>query len=129
MLVARRREISLIRLVPTTLVAFLGWALLSAFWSTDADADRSGAGSRAAALALIAVTIGHVRDTLQTVRALGDVLRVLLTLSLGLEILSGILLDTPLALPRNPGEHRPAGAHPGRLRHEEPARASPRSSR
>ena len=35
MLVARRRGISLIRLVPTTLLAFLGWALVSAFWTTD----------------------------------------------------------------------------------------------
>ena len=95
MLVARRREISLIRLVPTTLLAFLGWALVSTFWTTDVT-HTLWSWVAAAALALIAVTIGHVRDTLQTVRSLGDVLRVLLTLSLGLEILSGILLDTPL---------------------------------
>src|SRR5690606_5199891 len=36
------------------------------------------------------------RDTLQTVRALGDTLRWLLTISLGLELLSGVLLDMPL---------------------------------
>src|SRR5690606_2985624 len=45
---------------------------------------------------VIAVTIGHVRDTLQTVRALGDTLRWLLTISLALELLSGVLLDMPL---------------------------------
>jgi hypothetical protein len=94
MLVARRREISLVRLVPTTVVLFVAWALASVFWSQD------GTGSlwswlSTAALAFLAVTIGHVRDTLQTARALGDVLRVLLTISLGIEILAGILLDMP----------------------------------
>lgn len=95
MLVARRREISLLRLVPTTLVLFAGWALASVFWSTDAT--RSvWAWLSLAGIALLAITIGHVRDTLQTVRALGDVMRVMLSISLALEVLSGILLDTPL---------------------------------
>src|SRR5690606_36524936 len=47
------------------------------------------------AYGFLAVVIAHVRDTLQTVRALGDVLRALLAISLGIEILSGILLDMP----------------------------------
>lgn len=95
MLVARRREISFLRLVPTTLIAFVGWAVLSIFWSTDQSRSLSGVVSLTA-IALLAVTIGHVRDTLQTVRALADVMRVLLSASLALEVLSGILLDTPL---------------------------------
>ncbi|WP_345801901.1 O-antigen ligase family protein [Microbacterium sp. AZCO] len=95
MLVARRREISLVRLVPTTLVLFIGWTFASIFWSTDATRSFWGWVSLAG-VALLAVTIGHVRDTLQTVRALGDVMRVLLSISLGLEVLSGILLDMPL---------------------------------
>ena len=37
-----------------------------------------------------------VRDTIQIVRATGDVLRVLLGLSLALEVLSGVLLDLPM---------------------------------
>lgn len=94
MLASRRAEISLVRLVPTTLVLFVGWALASVFWSTDATRSFWGWVSLTA-IALLAVTIGHVRDTLQTVRALGDVMRVLLSISLGLEILSGVLLDTP----------------------------------
>ncbi|TDN88405.1 O-antigen ligase family protein [Microbacterium sp. BK668] len=95
MLAARRREISFVRLVPTTLVLFVGWAFASIFWSSDATRSFWGWVSLVG-VALLAVTIGHVRDTLQTVRALGDVMRVMLGVSLGLEILSGILLDTPL---------------------------------
>ena len=71
-LVARRRELSLLHLAPTMLMAFVLWALASAFW-----ADEGG-------------------DTLQTVRALGDVLRALLAASLAAEILSGILIDMPI---------------------------------
>jgi exopolysaccharide production protein ExoQ len=94
MLVARRREISLVRLVPTTVVLFVAWALASVFWSQDGTASFWSWVSTAG-LAFLAVTIGHVRDTLQTARALGDVLRVLLTISLGVEILAGVLLDMP----------------------------------
>ncbi|WP_106816000.1 O-antigen ligase family protein [Microbacterium timonense] len=93
-MIARRREISLLRLVPTTVVVFIGWAFASIFWSSDASASFWSWVSMAA-VAFLAVVIGHVRDTLQTVRALGDVLRVLLGVSLGLEVLSGILLDVP----------------------------------
>lgn len=93
-LVARRREISLVRLVPTTLVLFLGWALASVFWSSDAPTSF-WSWVTTVALAFLAVVIGHVRDTLQTARALGDVLRALLAVSLGLEVLSGVLLDVP----------------------------------
>ncbi|MFE5409103.1 O-antigen ligase family protein [Microbacterium sp. NPDC056569] len=93
-MVARRRELSLLRLVPTTVVVFVAWALASIFWSED-PATSFWSWVSMAALAFLAVVIGHVRDTLQTVRALGDVLRVLLAVSLALEVLSGILLDIP----------------------------------
>ena len=95
-MVVRRRELSLLRLVPTTVVVFVGWAFASIFWSTDQSASWWSWVSMAG-LAVLAVVIGHVRDTLQTVRALGDVLRVLLGVSLALEVLSGILLDVPFA--------------------------------
>jgi exopolysaccharide production protein ExoQ len=35
MLAARRGELSFVRLVPTTLVLFLAWTLVSVFWSSD----------------------------------------------------------------------------------------------
>lgn len=94
-LVARRAEISLLRLVPSTLVLLMGWMLLSAIWSTESGLTVQ-AWLASAGLAVIAVVIGHVRDTLQTVRAVGDVLRVLLSLSLAIEVFSGILIDTPI---------------------------------
>jgi O-antigen ligase len=94
-LVARRREIELVRLAPTTLVLLLAWAGASVLWSADPVASLGG-WVALVAVSFLAVVIGHVRDALQTVRALGDVLRWLLGASLALEVLSGILLDLPI---------------------------------
>lgn len=94
-LIARRDEVSLLRLVPSTLLLLCAWAFASVFWSTDTGTSLLS-WLAMIGVALLAVTIGHIRDTLQTVRALGDVLRAALVLSFALEIVSGILLDTPL---------------------------------
>ncbi|WP_081319115.1 O-antigen ligase family protein [Microbacterium testaceum] len=94
-LIVRRREIELVRLAPTTLVLLLAWAGASVLWSAD-PLSSLGGWSELVAVSFLAVVIGHVRDALQTVRALGDVLRWLLGASLALEILSGILLDLPI---------------------------------
>jgi exopolysaccharide production protein ExoQ len=94
-LIARRREISLVRLVPTTVLLFVAWTFASVFWSQDASSSF-WSWVYTAGLAFLAITIGHVRDTLQTARALGDVMRVLLTISLAVEILAGVLLDMPI---------------------------------
>lgn len=94
-LIARRDELSALRFLPTSLAAFLVWALISVFWTTDRT--RTLAGWVAlAGFCFLAIAIAHVRDTLQTARALGDVLRWLLGISLGLEILSGLLIDMPI---------------------------------
>lgn len=92
----RREELSPLRIAPSSLLAFLAWALVSLVWTTDRSDTILGWLSLFG-YAFLAITIGHVRDTLQTVRALGDTLRVLLGISLGVEILSGILLDLPFA--------------------------------
>ncbi len=90
----RRAEFSAVRLVPLTLLMFVAWAGVTLLFPT-------GRGQNPASwvaligFGTIAVVIAHVRDTLQTVRALGDVLRALLTVSMIVEILSGILLDMP----------------------------------
>ncbi|MGL3149856.1 O-antigen ligase family protein [Microbacterium sp. A82] len=95
-LFVRREELSLLRLAPSSLLAFLALGLISVFWSTDRS-DTLVGWLWLFGYAVMAITIGHIRDTLQTMRALGDTLRVLLVLSLGLEILSGILIDLPIA--------------------------------
>lgn len=95
MLVARRREVEILHLAPTTLVLFVVWAGASILWSTDAL--RSGTGwASLLGVSFLGIVVGHVRDAHQSVRALGDVLRWLLAASLVLEILSGILWDTPI---------------------------------
>lgn len=90
----RREELSLLRIAPTSLLVFLVWALVSLVWTTD-KSDTMFAWVALFGYAFLAITVGHIRDTLQTVRALGDTLRVLLLVSLGLEILSGVLFDVP----------------------------------
>ncbi|WP_144877228.1 O-antigen ligase family protein [Microbacterium sp. 1.5R] len=90
----RREELSPLRLAPSSLLAFLAWALLSLVWTTD-KTDTAFGWMALFGFAFLAITVGHVRDTLQTVRALGDTLRGLLVVSLATEILSGILLDMP----------------------------------
>lgn len=90
----RREELSLLRIAPSSLLAFLGWALVSVAWSTD-KSDTLFGWMSLFGFAFLAITVGHVRDTLQTVRAIGDTLRFLLAASLGMEMLSGVLLDLP----------------------------------
>ncbi|WP_394279471.1 O-antigen ligase family protein [Microbacterium sp.] len=95
MLVARRREVRAIEVMPVTLVALLAWLLISVFWSRSAPAAFEG-WLQLAGPTFLAVVVAQFRDTLQTVRATGDVLRFWLTASLAIEILSGILLDGPV---------------------------------
>ena len=94
-LFVRRAELSLLRLAPSSLIAFMLLALISLAWTTDR-ADTLLGSLSLLGYAVLAITIGHIRDTLQTVRAIGDALRVMLSLSLAAEILSGILLDMPI---------------------------------
>ena len=94
-LLARREAIDWFGLPPITILVFLGWVIISVFWSNT----TLVSGARVLYLLLftaLAVYLTLVRDTIQLVRAIGDVLRVLLSLSLVLEILSGILLDLPI---------------------------------
>lgn len=95
MLVARRRELRPFEIMPTTLLLLLVWLLLTVFWSRSASATLGG-WLQLAAPTFLAVVVAQFRDTLQTVRSTGDALRFLLTGSLAIEILSGILLDVPV---------------------------------
>lgn len=95
MLVARRRELRLVEIMPTTLALLLVWLLASLLWGPSASETLAG-WLQLAVPTFLAVVVAQFRDTIQTVRATGDVLRFLLSVSLGLEILSGILIDTPI---------------------------------
>lgn len=94
-LLSRRGELDWQGILPVSLLIFLGWAAASLAWSEYQWASLGGL-AYLFAFTLIGVSIALTRDTIQIVRAFGDVLRVILGLSLGIELLSGLLIDTPL---------------------------------
>jgi len=82
-------------LLPISLMVFAGWIGVSVFWSDYQWATAGGLLSFAA-YGAFGIYIALVRDTIQVVRAFGDVLRVVLVASLVLEIFSGLLIDTAI---------------------------------
>jgi O-antigen ligase len=92
---ARQEEVRWRALLPISLLVFLVWATVSLIWSAYQWATVAGL-VYLFAFTLIGLFVAISRDTIQIVRAFGDVLRVVLALSLGIEIFSGILIDTPL---------------------------------
>jgi exopolysaccharide production protein ExoQ len=94
-LVARRRSIEWHGLLPVSILVFLIWCAMSVLWSGYPGRTLNGVGYQLT-FAFLAIYIALVRDTIQVVRATGDVLRVLLGLSIALEVLSGLLLDLPI---------------------------------
>jgi len=93
---ARRATLEWHGLLPISILVFVGWCALSIVWSGYALVSLAGIGYQLV-FAFLAIYIALVRDTIQILRATGDVLRVLLGLSLILEIVSGLLLDLPIA--------------------------------
>jgi O-antigen ligase len=92
---ARHEEVRWRALMPISLIVFLAWSAASLVWSSYQWATIGGL-AYLLAFTLIALFVAISRDTIQIVRAFGDVLRVVLGLSLGIEIFSGILIDHPL---------------------------------
>lgn len=82
-------------LLPVSILLFVGWSALSVVWSGYQWATLAGA-SYQIGIAFLAVTVALTRDIIQIVRAVGDVLRVVLGLSIGIEILAGVLIDQPI---------------------------------
>jgi hypothetical protein len=93
-LMARRAELDR-ELPPLSLLVFLGWAAISVLWSEYQWVTLGGV-AYLVGYAFIGVFIAYTRDTIQIVRAWGDVLRVVLGASLAIEIFSGILIDAPI---------------------------------
>ncbi len=82
--------------LPLSLIALFSLITVSIIWSQYSWATIGGI-AYAAAFAFLGVYIALVRDLIQLVRAVGNALRVILTASFVLEVLSGVLLDTPFA--------------------------------
>jgi O-antigen ligase len=95
--IARRTETDWRGILPISLLVYLAWAGISVVWSQYQWATVGGL------LYLVAFTamglyVALLRDTIQIVRVFGDVLRVILLLSLVIEVFSGILIDSPIPL-------------------------------
>jgi exopolysaccharide production protein ExoQ len=93
--IAQRALIEWHGLLPLSIIAFIGWCAISVFWSDYQWATLGGVVYQLS-FAFLAVYIALVRDAIQIVRVVGDVLRFLLTVSLALEVVSGLLLDLPI---------------------------------
>ena len=92
---ARQDEIAWRSLLPISLLGFLGWSLATLVWSGYKWATVGGF-AFLVAFTLIALFVAISRDTIQIVRAFGDVLRMVLGASLFIKVFSGILIDAPL---------------------------------
>ena len=92
---ARQDEISWRALLPISLLVFLIWSAATLVWSGYKWATVGGL-AYLVAFTLIALFVAISRDTIQIVRAFGDVLRAVLGASLFIEVFSGILIDRPL---------------------------------
>ncbi|MCB1282003.1 MAG: hypothetical protein KDB18_10825 [Salinibacterium sp.] len=94
-LVMKRGEIEWSGLLPISLIIFVGWAGASIFWSRYQWATL-GSLTYLLAFTVLGVAVALLRDTIQIVRAFGDVLRLVLVASVVIEILSGLLIDVPI---------------------------------
>lgn len=82
-------------LVPISLIVFTLWAWVTIFWSQYQWASLAAL-SYLLVFTVLGIYIALVRDTIQIVRAFGDVMRFVLVVSIGLEILTGLVFDTSL---------------------------------
>lgn len=96
-LAAQWKEIGWSGLLPISLLAFVGWAGVSFFWSQYHWATVGGL-AYLLAFSVLGIYVALARDTIQIVRAFGDVLRFALGVSLALEIFSGVLINRPIHL-------------------------------
>jgi exopolysaccharide production protein ExoQ len=101
-LVARRKDLDWHGVLPLSLLVFLGWCAITIVWSRYQSSSITGVVYQLT-FSFLALYVALARDLIQIVRSVGDVMRVLLTASLALEILSGLLLDLPIAFLRIQG--------------------------
>lgn len=87
---ARSTAIDWTNALPLSIACYLVWAVSSVFWSY-MPLDTLWRLTNLLSTALIGLCIAWTRDTIQIVRGLGDVLRTLLGLSLGIELAVALL--------------------------------------
>ncbi|MFB2581151.1 O-antigen ligase family protein [Herbiconiux sp. P15] len=95
-LAGRWQELDWHGLLPISLIVFVAWCAVTMLWSSYLLSTLNGLLYQLA-YAFLGIYIAIVRDLIQVVRAVGDVLRVVISASLALEIVAGLLLDTPVA--------------------------------
>jgi exopolysaccharide production protein ExoQ len=94
-LYGQRARIEFRELLPISLVSLFGWMTLSMLWSQYTWSTVGGV-AYALAFGLLGIYLALGRDLIQVVRGAGDALRAVLFASLALEVVSGLLLDTPI---------------------------------
>lgn len=94
-LIARWSTVEWYGVLPISILVFVGWTAASTIWS-DYPAVTAARVLYLILFAFLGVYVALMRDTIQIVRTVGDVLRVLLALSLALEIFAGLLIDSPI---------------------------------
>ena len=94
-LVAKRGDYEWRGLLPISLLVFVGWCALTVLWSRYQWITVAGVLYQLTVM-FLGVYVAIARDLIQIVRASGDVLRLVLVVSISLEVLSGLLIDTPL---------------------------------
>jgi exopolysaccharide production protein ExoQ len=93
-LLGQRYRIEWHGVLPLSLLAFVGYITLSVLWSQYSWVALRGLVATIAFIVLgLYLALG--RDLVQVIRASGDAFRILLVTGLGLEVLSGLILDVP----------------------------------
>lgn len=93
-LASQPERVEWIGVLPISLIALFTLLSVSVIWSQYTWATVGGI-AYALAYGFLGVYLALVRDLIQLVRAVGNALRVILTASFVLEILSGVIFDTP----------------------------------
>ncbi|GAA1749389.1 O-antigen ligase family protein [Agromyces humatus] len=94
-LVTRWRAIEWYGILPISILVFVGWCAASVIWSSNPGLSVLRV-AYLIAFGVLGVYVALMRDTIQIVRAFGDTMRVLLGVSIVLEVFSGILFDVPI---------------------------------
>lgn len=83
-------------ILPVSLMALFGFMAVSVFWSQYTWVTVGGV-AYAFGFGALGLYLALGRDLVQVLRAVGDALRIILVASLALEVLSGLLIDQPIA--------------------------------